>query len=535
MTSILRHEVAYSLNELLKGLPADSVPKVNGDTPGWQVEMLEEIRQTEPGQRSGAFRLLVNRHPEPGAIYAQVFSADAPPLDPETLPYTDAGNAEMLTILYAERLRFDHRRDRWLIWTGTRWANDKDGELLRLVLASMRHRQVLAQRMKTDNEVQEERRKKAMSWAAGSESRKRIRDAAEIAKNLRPLADSGESWDKSPMLLGVANGVVDLKTGALRNALPDDRITMNTELDYNAEATAPRWEQFLDEVFEGDEELIGFIQRAVGYTLTGSTIEQCLFLCHGGGANGKSTLLDTLREIFGDYAANTPFSTFEMNRQSQNTNDLAMLARVRMVTAAETNEASRLNEARVKAITGGDPITARFLHKEFFTYQPSFKVWLAMNHKPIITGADDGIWRRIRLIPFNASFKKEKADKSLPAKLHAEQQGILSWAVRGALEWQAGGLQEPMIVRAATVDYRRESNNVLRFMDEEIIKDERASVKAGKLYKEYRRWCTDNGEHEVNSNEFGRRLSSAGYEKAKKSGAIRYFGIALPVNEGIFN
>ena len=529
MTSILQHEVAYSINGLLKGLPPESVPKVNGSTPDWQREWLDVLRETEPSQRSGAFRMLVNQHAEPGAIYAQVFSADAPPLDPEKLPHTDAGNAEMLTVPYAERLRLDHRRDRWLIWTGTRWSKDKDGELTRLVLASMRHRQELALKVKDDD-----KRKKALMWALGSESGKRMRDAVNIARNLRPLADSGESWDKSPMLLGVGNGVVDLRTGELRAALPDDRITMNTELDYDAAATAPRWEQFLAEVFEDDDELIGFIQRAVGYTLTGDTREQCLFLCHGGGANGKSTLLDTLRDIFGDYAANTPFSTFEMNRQSQNTNDLAMLARVRLVTAAETNEASRLNEARVKAITGGDPITARFLHKEFFTYQPSFKVWLAMNHKPIITGADDGIWRRIRLIPFNASFKKDKADKNLPAKLHEEKQGILTWAVRGALDWLAGGLQEPMIVRAATVDYRRESNNVLRFVDEATYKSNIGNTQASKLYKEYRQWCSDNGEHEVSNTEFGNRLRAAGYPKERKSGVILYLGLALSANTGMF-
>jgi len=527
MTTILRPDVAKTINRLLMGADA---PRPNGDTPAWQIEWYEQIKTSEPAMRTATLRQLVNGHEHKAAIYAQLYTADAPERDPEKLPYTDAGNAEMIATIYGERLRYDHRLGRWLIWDGQRWQADNDGHLIRLVLDAMRRRQELALKIRDVDQ-----KKRAMSWTLGSESYSKMVSAINIAKNLDPLTDNGTGWDSNDWLLGVGNGVLDLRTGTLRNALPDDRITLNTEIDYNPDATAPRWEQFLSEIFDGDDELVGFIQRAVGYTLTGDTREQCLFLCHGGGANGKSVLLDILRTLLGDYAKNTPFSTFEMDRNNANTNDLAALSRVRLVTAAETNEAQRLNEARVKAITGGDPITARFLHKEFFEYLPSFKVWLAMNHKPRILGADDGIWRRIRLIPFNVKFKGKDADKTLPDKLNAELGGILAWAVRGALDWQNGGLREPQVVVAETVNYRHESNNVLIYLDEQTIQNPQARIVSSTLYKKYRDWCNERGDYPISIQEFGRRMSDAGYISQKISGYKRYTGIELPTKDGLFD
>ena len=245
---------------------------------------------------------------------------------------------------------------------------------------------------------------------------------------------------------------------------------------------------------------------------------------YGGGANGKSTMLNIVRSMLGEYAANTPFSTFELQYSNSNTNDLAALADRRLVTAAETNDARRLNESRVKVATGSDPVTARYLYHENFTYIPQFKIWLAMNHKPRITGVDDGIWRRIRLVPYTVSFK-DNADYTLESKLRDELPGILSWAVRGCLDWQKQGLNPPDTVKDATESYRMESDPIARFMDECVTQDPNGKVRAARLYKRYCRWADVYNERPVSSTAFGLRMAE-GYEK-RKSGHVSYLGIKL--------
>src|SRR5262249_4534420 len=214
-----------------------------------------------------------------------------------------------------------------------------------------------------------------------------------------------------------------------RRGNPSDRITIHTHIQFDSSARCPRWNQFLVEVFEDNQELIDFVQRAVGYSLTGDTSEQCLFLNFGGGSNGKSTFLEVLRRVAGGYGHNMPFSTLEIKARTSIPNDVAALAGRRLVTASETNESVRLNEERVKALTGCDAITARFLNKEFFTFHPVAKFWLAFNHKPRVADDSHGFWRRIRLIPFLHEFKDTARDKHLLEKLLAEAPGILVWAV----------------------------------------------------------------------------------------------------------
>jgi putative DNA primase/helicase len=305
-------------------------------------------------------------------------------------------------------------------------------------------------------------------------------------------------------------------------------LTKAVGYDFDPSAPCPRWIRFLDEVFAGDRDLIGFVQRAVGYSLTGDTREQCLFLCHGKGANGKSTMLSTLRTVLGDYSANTPFSTFELGDRAGNTNDLAALAGTRLVTAAETSEARRLNEARVKAVTGGDPVTARFLYTEYFTYVPTYKIWLSMNALPTVAGVDDGIWRRLRLIPFGVSFKGRE-DRTLEETLRAEVPGILAWAVDGCLDWQRrGDLLAPKAVTDATEAYRDESDIVGHFLGDATSKvGTDKGVKASDLYSAYTRWCLNMGEKPETATAFGRRLGDLGFEKKRAGVGMFYYGLSL--------
>jgi putative DNA primase/helicase len=291
-------------------------------------------------------------------------------------PRTDAGNAELFARGFANKARFDHRRGRWLIWLGHWWAEDEKEMVLQAAKKIARFR--LQYSTTIDNATGADLEAK---WALRSESRPRLEAMLKLAQSEHPLSDPGKGWDANPWLLGVPNGVVDLRTGQLSDGNQSDKITMHTNVPFNPSSKAPRWEQFFDQIFGGNQELIDYVQRAAGYSLTGDVSEQVLFLAYGTGANGKSTFLEVLRHIIGTYAYNLPFSAFELKARSAIPNEIAALSAKRFVTAIETNESAELNEGRIKALTGSDPITARFLYREFFTFIPTSKYWLAFNHK----------------------------------------------------------------------------------------------------------------------------------------------------------
>jgi len=436
---------------------------------------------------------------------------------------TDAGNGEHFARLYGERIRFDHRRGRWLLWAGQWWREDDHGAVRRLAKEAARVRYQAAP------EIDDLRgRASEARFAIASENRQRLEAMLMAARSEPPIADAGNQWNADPWLLGVANGVVDLRTGALRPGETGDRITYHSAIAFDPDAVCPRWERFLDEIFEGDQALVGFIERAVGYSLAGDTREQCLFTCHGSGSNGKSTFLKVLRDLAGDYGANTPFSTFELHSRSAIPNDLAALAGRRLVTASETAEGTRLNEARLKALTGGDEITARFLHGEFFSFVPVAKFWLAVNHKPRVSDDSHGFWRRVRLIPFLRRFT-EDGDQDLPTKLEAELPGILAWAVRGALAWQAEGLRPPAAVTLATATYRDESDPLADFLATCTVEGPAYAVAAAVAFRAYGTWADDQGmgtRERLTSTAFGTRLAERYEKRRTKTGRV-YVGIGL--------
>lgn len=436
------------------------------------------------------------------------------------LHLTDVGNSQAFALFYSDKFRYDVIRKKWVVFDGLRWRIDADGVTTEAMKEIAKKRWAAAALIEDD-----EYRKKAGKWALTSESRFRLSGGLELAQSKPPFPISTERFDTNQYLLGCQNGVIDLKTGDLRSGKQDDYITKTTNIAYNPVAGCQRWLQFLDEIFLGNSELIDFIHRAIGYGLTGDTSEQCLFICYGTGWNGKSKFLALLRALLGDYARNTPFSTFTERYRDTATNDVAALAGVRLVTASETGESQRLNEARIKAMTGGDPITARFLYGEFFDYLPAYKVWLAVNHKPVIKGTDEGIWRRIRLIPFEASFKANP-DPYIEEKLKTELEGILRWAVEGCLKWRKERLGMVEKVKTATEEYRQESDVIAQFLAEGTIENETAKVKASDLYKAYNTWCESNGENPISGTAFGRRMVEKGYEKEKTT-HVFYKGIGL--------
>jgi putative DNA primase/helicase len=454
----------------------------------------------------------------------------------DALPYTDAGQAEAVAMIYAgTNLRFNPGLG-WLIWTDSAWRVDDRGAAYQFVLVVSRTRQQAVFARPVDREDSNAMRQwlADIKWAKGSESKTRLEASLDLASKHPDIVVSADELDADPYLLGAANGTVDLRTGELLQPSPNTLITMRTDIPYFPEATCPRWEKFLSEIFQGNGELIEYVQRAVGYSLTGDISEQCFWIMHGSGSNGKSTFMDILMLLGGDYAANTPFNTFELGKQTSVGDDLARLRGKRVVTASES-DGGRLNEARVKAITGGDNITARFLHGRYFTYTPQFHVWLASNHKPTITGTDMGIWRRVRLLPFNVRFEGSQVDKALPKKLEAELPGILAWAVRGARAWMQRGLTMPAAVEAATQEYRSEMDILGRFIDETCQVEAGVQVKAGDLYKAYKQWCDDNGINRPMTNvAFGQKLVERGFESTGRTAKGYYWKGLTILAENMF-
>lgn len=440
----------------------------------------------------------------------------------DTFPLTEAGDAEYFAACFGDSVRFDHRAGRWLLFSGHLWLPQTDGEVDRLALDAVRARQAAALR-----ETDTAKRQARLKWATGGEQVKRRRALLDWASSLRPITDDGANWNADLWLLGVENGVLDLRTGTVRAGRPEDRITLRVRAPFVASATCPLWDRTIHEIFNGDAELIAYFDRYIGYSLTGDCREETLALCWGGGANGKGTVMNTVGWLLGDYADDLPFSALELHERSGIPNDIAKIVGKRFVTSSESGETRRLNEARVKALTGRDPITARFLHREFFTFQPVAKFWLATNHKPTVRDTSVGFWRRIHLIPFTQSFA-ERPDLTLKDRLRAEAAGILARAVRGCLAWQREGLNPPAVVRQATDRYRTESEPLEQFFDACCVRKPGASATFGELFQAYIRYC---GETRLFSRltrrEFGDALQERFAVDHGDRRYVRYQGVGL--------
>ncbi|KUN16461.1 DNA primase, partial [Streptomyces antibioticus] len=362
-----------------------------------------------------------------------------------------------------------------------------------------------------------------------------IEDVIKVLPSVPGVPASAGDFDADPELLSVANGTINLRTGAVHPHTPADMITRRLTIAYRPEAEAPRWESFLTEVFPNHPEMPAFMRRLVGYGITGSTAEQCFCFMHGQGANGKSVLLDALIYVFRGVTKSTEFSTFEQRTAvGQASPELAELRGARLVTASETEKYSRLAEALVKQLTGGDPVTARRLYGNPFTYVPSFLLMVAGNYKPAILSQDLGVWRRVKLVPFEATFRGAKADTSLPAKLRDEAEGILAWAVRGAMEWYAHGLQEPASVEAATQDYRESEDRLQEFLTARCVREPDARVAPMAIRRAYAEWAEDAGlsRKEVLSGwALGVELESRDFPKSKRGGRWGFEGLRLMTDE----
>jgi len=422
-----------------------------------------------------------------------------------SLNLTDAGNAERLRAHVGDRFAYVHAWGAWLWYDGVRWLRDGTGEAIRAALRTLRTLAAEAGKLPDPDQ-----RAELVKHALDSESSARIGAMVSLAQALLPVDNAILDYD--PDLLNVANGTLDLRSGELRPHDRSDWMTRVCPVAWDPEAMCPLWESFLLRAMGGNERLVSFLQRAVGYSLTGHTNEQVLLLLYGTGANGKSTFLETLRALLADYAAITDFTTFLKRDGEGARNDLARLVGTRFVSAVEAEAGKPLAEALVKQLTGGDTITARFLFREFFDFWPQFKIWLAANHKPHVSGSDHGIWRRIRLIPFTVTIPEHERDPRLTQKLTDELPGILTWGVRGCLAWREQGLGVPDEVRSATDAYRDEMDVYGGFLDESCVVGAEQTVTAKELYAAYTGWCEANGERARTQKALAMGLRERGFD-----------------------
>jgi P4 family phage/plasmid primase-like protien len=450
-----------------------------------------------------------------------------PPVPPDEVPtdvqgadgfhLTDVGNAARLAHRHGDRLRYVPRRGQWLVWDGRRWVTDHGATQATRCAASLAEDLWRLVPTLTGDE-----RKRHVKHATACEDRRKIESAVKLAE--AALATSHDDLDVDPWLLNVANGTIDLRTGELSPHDPARLITKLAPVDYDPDAEAPTWQAFIDRILP-DPTVADFVQRAVGYSLTGHTGEQVLMVAHGDGANGKSTLFRMVAAMLGDYATIAPRDLLIAGRYEAHPTGLTKLHGARFAAAVETEADARLAEAQVKTLTGGDPLTARRMREDFWEFIPTHKLWLAANHRPRITGEDHGIWRRIRLVPFTETIPEAEQDPHLVDKLTAELPGVLAWAVDGCLAWQDRGLDTPPAVAAAVEQYRREEDWLVRFTEDKDLAFGDGSIAAATLATTYRDWCAETGEHVLGTKAFGAKLRTRGCEPVRSGGHRIWRGI----------
>ena len=360
-----------------------------------------------------------------------------------------------------------------------------------------------------------------------SESFRRIQALVGLLKMSKDIKVSDDELDTDNYLFNV-NGITrNLNNGKGFPPEPKNLITKKSKFVYDKEAKCPIWDLFLMQIFNQDKDLIRFVQKAMGYSLSGDVTEQCLFILWGTGANGKSTFLNVLQELFGDYACTTGTETF-MKKTSEQSNDLARLKGIRLVTTTEVEQGKSLSESLIKQITGGDEITARFLYGEYFSFKPTFKIFMATNHKPKIRGADNGIWRRIKMIPFTVTIPPEQRDKTLTEKLIAENSGILNWLIAGYAMWRKEGLGEPDAIREANEEYRMDMDAVGTFVNDcfDIDATLRWRLPNQMLYQTYIKWCNVNNERVMSQKWLTMRMSEKGFKRMVSNNGRIWLGLA---------
>ena len=473
----------------------------------------DECAEIYTPKQSAAFEVTIEHHKEVTKTYT---------LD-------DTGNAQRMADMYKDAVGYNYTDKRWMLYDSGKWIYDPMGYIYSFIdksVEQMAKEKDIYLKMDKDNNDDDHTMEKAfekhLKRSRSHTGKKNIEQEVQ-----HYVALSHVVFDRNKNLLNTASGVIDLTDFSLRDSTPKDYFTKSIAAHYDVSAKCPLWEKFLHEIFANDADMIRYIQKAVGYSLTGSTQEQCAFLLIGDGCNGKSTFLDIIRQLFGDYASNIQAESLMIRNNNNGINsDIARLRGARLVTSAEPNEGLRLNEGLIKQLTGGDIVTARKLYGDEFEFKPEFKLWMAANHKPVIRGNDHGIWRRMHIVPFSVQIPKEKIDKTLTDKLLTELDGIFQWALAGLRLYQSEGLELPEMVSAATAEYRMEMDVVARFLEECTENSFAGMVRASDLYQTFALWAKNNNEYPMSNTKFGKEVITK-YERIKRKDGWYYCGIVL--------
>lgn len=482
---------------------------------------------------TGANAILIGGVPasqSPVAVPAIVVKAEH-----RLFAHTDMGNAERLVEAYGDLIRFCDETGKWFVWNGKLWEPAGRTGPLALMQKVARGIREEAERIKPNSDSEEDIKKadkalkSALIWAKKSESNAAVQAAISQARADDRIRVRMNQFDADRFLLNLANGTLDLQKGEFREHRREDLMTKISPVVFDPAMTCPKWLNFLN-VSVPDAGTQRFLQQGSGYSLTGSTAEDCLFLNHGDGRNGKGVFLNVLKFILGDYCAQANFDSFAAGKGTgiQIRTDIARLAGARMVTASENEQDKRLAEGLLKTLTGSDTITARRLYEEEREFLPQFKLWFAVNHKPRIIGVDEGIWSRIHLIPWNVFIPEAKRIKNLRETIIEEEaSGVLNWMLAGLKDYQEHGLVRSAEITAATEDFRKESDQIQRFLNERAQTGEGLTVQSSLLYAAYKTWTDATNEFTVKDREFTRYLESKGYKSKRTKAAIFWLGIGL--------
>jgi putative DNA primase/helicase len=429
---------------------------------------------------------------------------------------TEDSLALALTAKYADTLRYVHEWGTWLAWDGVVWKPENTLKVLDLSRAICRE----------------------YATALKGSSKKRILQASTVAaverlaKADRQFATTSDRWNSDPMQLNTLSGIIDLKTG---KSLSHNRANFHTKVAGSAvsDSKSELWLDFLKRITNGDAELQSYLQRMAGYCLTGSVQEHVLFFCYGTGSNGKSKFIEALAGILGDYAKATPQETFTETKNDQHPCAVAALQSVRLAHTTETEKSSRFAESRIKQLTGGDKITARYMRQNFFEFSPQFKVLIAGNHKPRLSSVDEAIRRRFHLVPFAVTIPAEERDLRLGEKLKAEWPSILGWAIRGCLEWQKDGLRPPKCVLDATEEYLSTQDRIGLWLDERCTMNPSNTAGSSSSFQDYKAWCESMNEQAGSQRTFSQELlAREGITKQHTMAGTQFCGFCLKSDEG---
>jgi len=564
----MKYEWLIPLTEGIAELPSwileTEEKKIETRIEGWVEELLKGV---EEGQRNDALARLAGHYfgkklslEETKAILLDWNRRNKPPLDdeevirtvesiyktdlknkeskeeaikPETVitvdgfRSTDFWNSENFVKKYKGKLLHCEQWGSWLSYKDGKWTKDNINETQGLAKKIILSYYQQASQM----EEEDKERKRLARHTLKSETQRAVSSMIELSKS--DLAIAPEAFNKEPYIVNLKNGTLNLKTMEFWEHRPEDLLTKQMNVNYNPQAICPKWLNFLDKIFDHNQELIEYAQKAVGYSLTGDTGEDCLFTLYGTGQNGKTTFVKTLEDIWGDYAVDTPTETLLSKEREGISNDIARLAGARLVIAIEAQEGRRLNEALIKKLTGRDTMSARFLHHEFFEFETTFKIFIATNHKPVVRENSLAFWRRMRVLPFIVQIPDEEVIPNYEKILLQEREGIFNWALEGFLKWQDKKLNIPEIVKGATQEYKDEMDVLAEFIEEKCIEGPTPRATTKDLYDTYCKWCEENNEKPMSKQAFSRRLEERGYKAVKvgTKSARGWLGIGLKSNE----